>query len=337
MPIITERTQILLHKETQKTCIKCDQEPGRNERNAIIICDICEKWFCKTCAVIDEKLYDFVIQQDLAYDHICNSCKGQIPKIKDLINISEKQTQMQLEIDQMKAEINSNKKSIEKYESFESRLSDVEKVIVANKLNDVEYPPLLAINDAQTKIQRDLSSQAETTTKLNIDLEEKKRREAISQNLIVYGLPEKQTNLVKEQMKADFEMIKDLLTDRVDLHETDISHISRLGAKKQDKERPIRITFVDLQKRREVLVNNKNITIEDQLNECNCKNPGKHIHINITTDKTKQEREQESKLREQLQNRRKNGEDVVIKRGKIVPRNNLEAYPRWATICQNGW
>ena len=336
MPIITERTQILQHKETQKTCFNCEQEPGRNERNAIIICDICEKWLCKGCAVIDEKLYEYVIQKNLAYNHICVSCKDEIPKIKDLIKMGEKQTQMQIDIDKMKADIDSNKKSIQKYESFESRLSDVEKVIVANKLNDMEYPPLIAINDVQKQIQKDLSTQAETTTKLNIDLEEKKRRDALSQNLIIYGLPERKT-LVQEQMKADFDKIKELYTNRVELNETDISHITRLGVKKQNKERPIRITFVDLQKRRDVLVNNKNITIkEDQFDECKCKNPGKHIHINITTDKTKQEQEQESKLREQLQNRRKNGEDVVIKKGKIVPRNAFEAYPRWAAICQNG-
>ena len=91
------------------------------------------------------------------------------------------------------------------------------------------------------------------------------------------------------------------------------------------------------QLRKEVLINNKALRYEgQQYEECHSEtNPGRHIHINVTTDKTKQEREEENKLREVLQERRRNGENVMIKRGKIVKANQQVSHARWAVISQD--
>ena len=337
MPIITDKRKIAAIREVQQNCFNCQQSPGRNERSSAIICDLCSHWLCKDCANIDNTVYDLVVQNDISYNHICTACREEIPKIKDLILISQKQIQMEEDITAMKKDIETNKQSLQKVSNFETRLRAVEQVIQTNKLDDANYPLLPDIDATTRKLQEKLFSQKEKTSKLNTNFEEDKRKAAKTQNLIVYGLPELHTETI-DQMKADFNVLRELYAERVQLATTDISSITRLGQKKDGKIRPIRITFVEPLKRREILINNKGLKIEGQNHDlCECKNPGHHIHINITNDKTQQEREIENKLREELKQRRIDGEDVIIKKGKIIKRTSNEAYPRWAEVCKNGY
>ena len=140
-------------------------------------------------------------------------------------------------------------------------------------------------------------------------------------------------------MMKDFTTLQQLYADRVELDKTDITSIIRLGKKKENQIRPIRVTFCEIQKRKEILVNNIGLRLEGENHkQCNCKfNPGKHTHVivNITTDKTQQERDSENKLREEMKGRRSRGEDVTIKRGKIVNSNYQGTQARWAAISQN--
>ena len=139
-------------------------------------------------------------------------------------------------------------------------------------------------------------------------------------------------------MKQDFSTLQEIMSDRVSIKTSDIRDIMRLGAKKEDQTRPIKITCTSLEKRKEILTNNKNLRIEnDYFNYCNCKiNPGNHIHINITNDKTLKQREDEAKLREELRTRRAAGEKITIKQGKIVKLNRNRVHARWVDLVENG-
>ena len=335
MPLITDKKQIASIKESQKTCLLCDEIGGRTERSSAIVCDICSHWVCRECANIEDKLLDFLVKNDLNYSHICKTCKDQIPQIKDLLKISQKQTQIESDIVNMKADIENNKQTLSKYEGMHQRLSNVESIIQNNKL-DQEFPVLPAINAATQKMQHEITTQQESTTKMQFNMEEEKRKEAIKMNLIVYGIPE-QESTVEKQMIADFNVLQELYSDKVQLHADDVTSIVRLGRNTEGKIRPIRVTFNEIQKRREILTNNQGLRMEgDEFKLCKCKaNPGKHQHINVTTDKTKQEREFENELREQIKVRRQNGEDVIIRKGKIVNRSLLDTHARWAVIRQN--
>ena len=337
MPIITDKKQIGLHRESQKTCHNCKEPPGRSDRSSINICDICSNWFCKDCTEIEDKVYDFVIKNDIVYSYICSLCKTELPRIKDIVNIRQKQSQLIEDLASLKKEVEKNTKAIRDYESLKERLSTVEKVIKTNKLDDEQFPSLPDIDATTKKLQLDLYSQVATTDKINTDMKEEKQKATRSKNLIVYGLPETPNVQIKELMMSDFKKIKDLYEGRVDINPNDITAITRLGNKKENKIRPIRLTFIDDQCRKEILTNNKGLLIEgNEYDECECRAGGKHIHVNITNDKTKQERELENELREELKNRRTNGEDVIIKKGKIVLRRPVETHTRWVDIYQNG-
>ena len=74
------------------------------------------------------------------------------------------------------------------------------------------------------------------------DKAEQRRRDTKKDSLIVYGIPEEHED-ASEQMKADFTTLKNLYSNRVDITTADLSYISRLGDHKEDKIRPIKITF----------------------------------------------------------------------------------------------
>ena len=338
MPVISDRNQIANLKESQKDCYICNEAGGRSERSVIVTCDICSFWVCKDCAQIEPKLYEFLVKNKTDLNFICPKCKDQLPKIKDLVKISQRQTEIEIEINKMKMIIDENKTSIAEFKNMNvaGRLNQIEQIIQSNKLDDEDYPPLPAMKTAAQKMQAEISTQQIATTKLSTDLQEEKLKEMKKLNLIIYGIPETNED-PEDQMMQDFNTVKELYIDKVNIKTEDITSIIRLGRKKENQIRPIRLTFRDIHKRREILVNNNGLRLEgDEYKECKCKvNPGKHIHVNITTDKTQHERDAENQLREELKARRSSGEDIIIKRGKIVKRNHQDTQARWAVISQN--
>ena len=112
----------------------------------------------------------------------------------------------------------------------EERIKSIEKVIKDNKLAEYsgEFPPL--VNFAEK-----LTSQEQNTTKLNKtiqqqaeDKEEETRKASKALNLIIYGIPENETDEV-HQMKQDFLMIKQVYENKVTIDTTDFTQIIRIG------------------------------------------------------------------------------------------------------------
>ena len=165
------------------------------------------------------------------------------------------------------------------------------------------------------------------------DKDEQARIESKRNNLIAYGLPE--TEATKEKQKfSDFNTIKELYQERVDIKDTDIIDLQRIGKSKENSPRPLRIIFKENELRNEVLKNNKYLKLEgENFKECTCKFPGQHIHIYITDDKTKKQQEADKILRDELKQKRQNGEiDLIIRNGKIVSKKRSTG-PRWIEIC----
>ena len=58
-----------------------------------------------------------------------------------------------------------------------------------------------------------------------------------------------------------------------------------------------------------------------------------HQHIYITTDKTKQQIEEEKKLRTELKIKRVTDPNLIIRNGKIIAKSTNHA--RWSEIIKN--
>ena len=346
MPVISDKKDISAMKESQNCCKACNRKASRVE--PIFICDVCSDWLCRNCSGISDVLYELASKADIKINFVCKLCDEQLPKVRDLLKLSLKQQEMEEEIANLKTNIEKNTTLIaeqsNKSEDMKNRLEKIEKLVEKNKLDDEGFPSLPKIDETTKSLAEQLSSQLKTTLKLDEELQkqqqlsvEEKRQAARAANLIIYGLPENIERDEKEQMKADFKLLQDILTERIELNIKDFNDMRRLGAKKE-KPRPLRVTFTSLEKRKQVLTNNKGLMIEnDEFDICPCKtNPGRHVHINITNDKTPQQRENEAKLREELKERRKAGENVKIKQGKIVNMTSFNAHTRWVELFEDG-
>lgn len=344
MPIVNDETKLANLMEHQKTCRLCDDEAGKNPIK--LICDICTKWVCLDCSAVPEEIYQLANKTNAKMNFFCDPCESEIPKIRDLITVQKNQQQMLDDITNLKTDVDTNRTSIAKQndenEEIKRRLDAVEKVIHENKLSEADFPPLATLIEGNRKLKEDFTTQTKelgaTLKKQQENTEEQKRREAKQSSLIIYGVPEKNIDPTN-QMLEDFKTLKLLYSNRINIEKEDISHISRLGEIKPNQIRPIKITCTSTEKRRKILINNKGLKLEgDDYDLCvntDCSYlPGKHAHVYVTTDKTKQERVEEGKLRQQLKQRRDAGEvDLIIRNGKIINRRTLTgAHPRWAEV-----
>lgn len=346
MPVIINKTYLDKLLTQQHSCKLCEEESTRSKYK--VVCDICEMWTCLDCAEVSVELYELANRTNSKLNFVCDPCETNLPKVRDLIIIQQKQQQTIEDISNLKVEVAANTTSITKQTEdsveIKRRLVKVEEALKQNKLYD-QFPTLPTHQQHLTELQADFTNQKRETYALTVSLkkqqedqEELKSREAKKPSLIVYGMPETHEDEVN-QIKSDFNTIKQLYATRVDINKEDFNAISRLGVKKPNQVRPIKITFTSMEKRMKVLTKNKGLRLdEDGENTCgyaDCStHPTKHTHIYITTDKTRKEREEEQRLRQELKERRGAGEeDIIIRNGKIVKRETRQnAHPRWAEV-----
>ena len=340
MPLLHEKKDITNIKETQISCISC-KKTSRNE--PVISCDICNTWACKECCSINEKLIELAQTTKSKLNYVCDDCQHEAPKIRDLMKISQRQDKIEEDLKDIQETLNVHTTAIQENQEntvdFEKRLKTVEKIIKDNKLSEYSenFPPLVLLSE-KVKSQEQHTSKFDNAIQKQVeDKEEEARKASKALNLVIYGVPENNLN-EKEEMQQDFLSLKKIYESKVEIETSSITHIMRIGKKAENKIRPIKITCTNAEIRKDILTKNQYLRIEDEpFKMCNCKmNPGKHVHINVTTDKTKKEREEELQLLNELQTRRNAGEDVTIKRGKIINRGEeRKVYARWTDVCQN--
>ena len=238
---------------------------------------------------------------------------------------------------------------IEKREELERRVTELEnkekksdediKTYASTTIENYmkEYPAIgdqsqqiEQVRQVQEKNHKELATSIE---KQKEDLEESKRRSLREKNLVLYNVLEDDSETTEDLMLADFQKLVDLYRDKVEIKEDDLVAINRLGAKKNGQIRPLRITFVDEAKKREVLRNNRDLVMEkEDLKECACDLETKHIHVYVAPDRTEMQRKTDKKLRLELKARKQAGEtNIVIRNEKIVPFRSVAQFS-WASV-----
>ena len=324
---------------TKDTNLKCRVCQKNIVYNRYLNCDLCTEAVCVSCTKLTEHIYDYMEEQGIEIPFLCSPCRKEMPKIRELLQIKEKHENLKTEVDKLSKEVEELKK---KPEDLTERVVQLETVIKVKKINSDDFPALDKITDQTKQLSQVIKQQKSLDEKLKKQTEEKeeeKRIEERENNLIVYGIPEKHEDN-SEQIKEDYYTISHLYQNRVKICKEDIINITRLGTKKENQIRPIRISFECSDKRTRILRNNKNLVIYNEDSpECTasfCTLEDNHRHIYISTDKTKQQRETEKELREELKKRKSKGEtNLMIRNYKIIKAVD-RAHPRWADIIQNG-
>jgi len=95
---------------------------------------------------------------------------------------------------------------------------------------------------------------------LNKKTEEEQDMEKRKRNIIIYRVPEKKCDNVKDRREVDVTFVKDLLDGvfNTELHDGDIEKIYRLGHWTEDKARPLLVGFKDYETKETVMANLRN-------------------------------------------------------------------------------
>ena len=250
-------------------CIECE-EPCTDTQKALM-CECCVQWIHIACEGLDEAVYDLLFKGGESVSNLRYDCKKCRAKVCEAV---EKFKVLEQDTAELKCAMKDVKKDM-------SNLKTTIKETVQDGLHDF------------------------LTT--NQDFEKRKM------NLIVFGLPEqeKQLDLVtKKQMDKD--TITNIIQDELKVAlspRTGISNASRLGVRQEGKTRPLKIEFLDINAKRDVLTKAKNLRKSTA-------DIAKKLYIN--PDLNKDQLKAEKILREKMWERRSNGENVIIRRGAIV-------------------
>lgn len=129
--------------------------------------------------------------------------------------------------------------------------------------------------------------------------------------LIVSGIAEHTSGNLSERKKKDIKEIE-RLAEELDVEDIEIDEceISRVGRLDSDRPRLLRFKCDDADARRQLLKNSKNLRKSHQF---------QNVYIN--PDLTHFQRKRNTELRKEVKRRREGGENVGIRRGRIVDLN----------------
>ena len=144
-------------------------------------------------------------------------------------------------------------------------------------------------------------------------VEEANRRYQKRKNIIISNLPETLSGSVQDRKKDDRNLVQEVAKE-LDLLPFDIKEVQRIG--KIDSKRPRLLC----------------VTCSDESSKHNLLRSGKHLrnsrkfkHCYINPDMTLIQRENNRKLRKELNEKRQQSLDVVIRNGRVVLRQDLPA------------
>ena len=101
-------------KQPDSKCKECEE--NISEDTNAIECDICETYICLPCAEITEEVYNFLVDKEVGIPFICKFCKEEIPKVRELMGLKTKYTELSEEVAQLKTDLAAHVLEIANYE-----------------------------------------------------------------------------------------------------------------------------------------------------------------------------------------------------------------------------
>ena len=222
-------------------------------------------------------------------------------------------THNELTLDNVKNLLENSKKDIVR--SLKAELQDLKGIIssLTTRVEKLEEEKKDILNNYQelwqkTKLLEKAGPIGKPPTEVFAN--EIEQRHARRKNIIVRGLSESDDGSPSERNEKDLHAVKEVLIT-LSIPDAPIKDVTRLGRIVQGRSRLLRVRFHDLNLRNEIL--RKSSTL---------KNSTVYKNVYINRDLTKCEQMQQKELREELTKRRNLGEDVMIRDGKVVKREN---------------
>jgi len=173
------------------------------------------------------------------------------------------------------------------------------------------------LGQSNVQLQRECKILEDKVTSLSTSiLEEVEDRCRRRKNLIFSGIPEQTSGSVENRKEMDLSQIEEILKELVpDVGDDDLLEVHRIGRAESGKCRILKVRFRDEDDRINVLRNAKRLRdMPDR----------KGVYIN--PDLTVLQRKERKVLTEEMKRRKNAGEDVIILRGKVVSKSNVQNF-----------
>ena len=262
-------------------CKECGDEVFKGD--AGVACDKCCIWYHIECVGMSTKQYECMMKDantdNPMFHWYCRFCKNRCMEAVAKIDLLENQT---------------------------SNLAS--KVTLLNE----------RVNTLENKMTKSVKTTVTSEIDERTDIDRRKF------NLMVFNMPEpvikedsSKTSswYTNEKKKADMLTFTEISAKslKTDIPQDAVADLIRLGSNANGRIRPLKLTFRDINAKRDILGKAKLLA------------HGQHKSIFISPDLTPQQRESDKKLRLKLKERRDNGEkEIYISRGKIVDKSLSE-------------
>ena len=157
-----------------------------------------------------------------------------------------------------------------------------------------------------------------------------KKRKAL--NLCIFNIPESNSNNPDDCYRDDVEKFKEIIANKINLKKENVKAFFRIGKPNPLKIRPIILT-ASHKEYRDKLLQLRDLTYSPVQNNQKDDNDGDEnkddeIRVFISPDRTTKERDANKLLVAEWKERKRNGENVVIKNGKIVAKEPFRSNPQ---------
>ena len=278
-----------------RKCGSCDKCFNKND--GTVSCDGCKRRYHEKCTPLSDAERGILFGSN-SLKWFCILCKDDVDNI---LSNYEKFLKVSDAIEKIKNE-------------NESRFAEIEKRLDRCEAgtNEPEF---------QKKIVEEVKKSNEK------DMEEIALVKSKENNLIYFGLPEKDDESTAERMKHDFKLLSEAYSQEIDNKE--ILSMFRVGKKVEGNNRPLVIKYASLQIKNKFLKSSGNLKIKTN-------NEIKPIYISI--DRTQNQRAKHRQLVNEMKKRREDGEENLVIRGeKIVQNFQKEEGAKkitWASLFQ---
>lgn len=279
-------------KEDIWVCVECKKKfSDPNDR--LLECDFCDERHCTKCLAITPAQYTFLTKSATMW--FCVNC---MPKVRETIKvekeIEEKCNAHYAKFQKRCDEIDERCKNIESQVEGKVSKTDIDQLI-SDKINEaIEGGKIEQATANPVNNNNEIKQMVEDVVGDKIAENEKEisNRKSRERNLVLFNLPEPETNSINERIKADAEvvtkMIEYLNIETIDGIE--VEEATRLGARKENpKENPRAsiIKFKTIEAKKTILTNAHKLA---NSNNDILKN------IKINNDLSKKDRETEKEL-----------------------------------------
>lgn len=308
-PKISSHNGGKVRTDTCKICCLDFSDPNYQ----MLVCERCDSFVCRSCTDITGEQFELLIKarklhwfcddcESLALTAVKNDLVEQ--KCNEILN-NFKSTVIEdfkTEIASMRADINTLKKG-------QNTLPPEQLDCIKNSKDQTEENTneiMRRINETEEKKQAML--------KKNLELEEERNERAKRvKNVIMFGIPEANDGDNKDDISKAQMVLKELQVHGDKDSPNPIEQVTRLG-RRGDRPRPMKISLISMELRNAALRSSKQL--KDHKKECLRK-------VYVGADQTITQREQAKELRGELKRRRETGEDVVIYRKRVIPREKF--------------